>query len=173
MWVYCRPKIAKGNERMDGFFCFNGGGAAATLTGLIFVGISINLTKIISISKLPSMASQALILLLTVLIISSLCLVPGQSAGLLGGEFLFIGTMVWIVAVRIDQRIITKTEAQYKKQYLIKIFFTQLSVLPYLISGLVMLLYGFTGLYCLIPGIAFSFIKSVLDAWVLLVEINR
>jgi hypothetical protein len=62
-------------------------GAAAALAGLIFVGVSINLTKILSISKLPSRAMQPLILLITILVISSLILVPGQSDLLIGLEF--------------------------------------------------------------------------------------
>jgi modulator of FtsH protease len=44
-------------------------GAAAALTGLIFVGVSINLTRILSFSRLPDRAFQAIILMLTVLII--------------------------------------------------------------------------------------------------------
>jgi hypothetical protein len=149
------------------------GGAAATLTGLIFVGISINLNRIIAIPKLPSRASQALILLSTALVLSALCIVPGQSAFLLGIEFLFVGIIIWIVTFRIDLKILFKTDAEYKRQYLINTLFTQLSVLPYIVSGIILLLNGFSGLYWLIPGLLFSFIKAILDAWVLLVEINR
>ena len=36
-----------------------------------------------------------------------------------------------------------------------------------------MITHGFVGLYWLIPGILFSFIKALVDAWVLLVEIHR
>jgi hypothetical protein len=149
------------------------GGAAATLTGLIFVGISINLNRIIAIPKLPSRASQALILLVTVLVICALYLVPNQSVCLVGSEFLSIGVIIWAVTFRIDLKILYKTDKQYKNQYLMNALFTQLSVLPYIISGIVMLVKGFDGIYWVVPGIIFSFIKAVLDAWVLLVEINR
>jgi hypothetical protein len=44
-------------------------GAAAALTGLIFVGVSISLTKILSIPALPNRALLSLILLLTILIL--------------------------------------------------------------------------------------------------------
>jgi hypothetical protein len=149
------------------------GGAAATLTGLIFVGISINLNKILSISRLPDRASQALILLVTVLVVSGLCLIPGLNASLLGIEFLVLGTIVWIVNLKLDIGIFHKTSDQYKKRHLLNALLTQFSVLPYIISGIVLLTSGFTGIYWLLPAIFFSFIKSVLDAWVLLVEINR
>ena len=50
---------------------------------------------------------------------------------------------------------------------------TQFAVLPYVISGISVLTRGAGGLYWLVPAILISFIKAVLDAWVLLVEINR
>jgi hypothetical protein len=149
------------------------GGAAATLTGLIFVGISINLNRIISMPKLPSRASQALILLVTVLLICALCLVPKQTASLTGCEFLFIGIIVWVISFMTDLKILHQTDKQYKYKFLLNAMLTQFSVLPYLVSGVALICCGFTGLYWLIPGVVFSFIKAVLDGWVLLVEINR
>ncbi|HYB02575.1 MAG TPA: hypothetical protein VED37_20280 [Ktedonobacteraceae bacterium] len=59
-------------------------GASAALLGLIFVGVSINLTRILSISGLPNRALLALIILLTILVISSLLLVPEQISTLKG-----------------------------------------------------------------------------------------
>ena len=68
-------------------------GAAGVLTGLVFVGVSINLQKIVSDpnSGLVGRAAEALVLLLAVLIASVLVLVPGQGAGLLGAEVLVVG----------------------------------------------------------------------------------
>jgi modulator of FtsH protease len=50
---------------------------------------------------------------------------------------------------------------------------TQFAVLPYIIAGIMVLSEGLGGFYWLVPAVVFSFIKAVLDAWVLLVEINR
>jgi hypothetical protein len=149
------------------------GGAAATLTGLIFVGISINLNRIIAMPKLPSRASQALMLLVTVLVICALSLVPGQTTCIIGCEFLFIGSIIWAVSFRLDLKILHQTDKQYKYKFMLNALLTQLSVVPYILSGIVLLCCGFTGLYWIIPGIIFSFIKAVFDGWVLLVEINR
>src|SRR5260370_34067383 len=57
-------------------------GASAALTGLIFVAVSINLTKILAYPTLPGRALEALLYLLTVLVIGTLGLVPGQPAWL-------------------------------------------------------------------------------------------
>jgi hypothetical protein len=72
-------------------------GAAGVLTGLVFVGVSINLQKIVSNprSGLAGRAAEALILLVGVLIASVLVLVPGQGAGVLGAEVLVVGLAAW------------------------------------------------------------------------------
>ncbi|MBS1918513.1 MAG: hypothetical protein JST87_19775 [Bacteroidetes bacterium] len=44
-------------------------GAAAVLTGLIFVGVSLNLTKILSFTSLPNRTLISLLLLLNILIV--------------------------------------------------------------------------------------------------------
>ena len=54
-------------------------GASAVLAGLVFVGLSINLDKIIADPGLPGRALEALVALTVVLVVSSLLLVPGQS----------------------------------------------------------------------------------------------
>src|SRR5215211_9285643 len=68
-------------------------GAAGVLTGLVFVGVSINLEKIVSdpSSGLAGRAAEALILLVAVLMASVLVLVPAQGPGVLGAEVLVGG----------------------------------------------------------------------------------
>jgi hypothetical protein len=63
--------------------------------------------------------------------------------------------------------------AVYKKPYFIIFVFNQLSVLPYLFAGLIIVLFGEPGICLIAPGIILSFIKAFVDAWDLLVEINR
>jgi modulator of FtsH protease len=64
-------------------------------------------------------------------------------------------------------------EQQYKRRYLLNILFNQLAIIPYIIGGLGILFHREAGLYWIVFSFILSFIKSVLDAWVLLVEINR
>jgi hypothetical protein len=137
------------------------------------LGVSINIEKILSLSKLPDRALLSLTLLLTILIVSSLLLIPQQSCFLIGFEVFIIGISIYILVTKMDIGIYKKTDAAYKKQYFFSVVFNQLSVLPYLIAGIAILIYGENGIYWIVPGIIFSFIKAVIDAWVLLVEINR
>jgi hypothetical protein len=148
-------------------------GAAAALAGLIFVGVSINLTRILSLSRLPDRALLPLILLVTILILSSLLPVPGQPVFQVGLEVLGLGSLVWITTTRIDLGIMRNTDLPYRRKFILNMVITQLAVLPYPVAGIVLVTGNINGLYGVVAGILFSFIKAVLDAWVLLIEINR
>jgi hypothetical protein len=147
--------------------------AAATLTGLLFVGVSINLSKILSLPALPERALVSIILLLTILVLSVLTLVPGQSSTALGTEVLVTGVIVWITMLVIDIRNRKALEDQYKKHFILNVVLDQVAVIAYFASGIALLTNGEKGLYWMVPAIIFSFFKAILDAWVLLVEINR
>jgi len=66
-------------------------GAAATLTGLVFVAVSINLSRVLSTPGLTGRAGESLIQLLGVVAISTTALIPQQGASALGTEILAIG----------------------------------------------------------------------------------
>ena len=149
------------------------GGSAAALTGLIFVGVSLNLTKILSIPKLPNRALLSLLLLLTILVLSILFLIPQQSIFILGTEILAIGIIIYVIAIVLDINIYRNTHTDYKRRYLFNLLINQIALLPYLISGIYILCCGEKGIYWIVPGIVLSFIKAIFDSWVLLVEINR
>jgi hypothetical protein len=148
-------------------------GAAATLTGLIFVGISINLTHILSFPLLVIKASVALVLLLMILIFSVLLLVPGESHHVLGYETILLGLIVWILITRADFKIYDQSLKQFKRIYLFTFMFDQLATILYVIGGIFVIRFGASGLYWTVMAIVLSFIKSVYDAWVLLIEIKR
>jgi modulator of FtsH protease len=148
-------------------------GAAAALAGLIFVSVSINLAKILSIPSLPDRALESLILLINILIVSALALVPGQSVAMMGIEFLVLGAIVWALMLYLDLRIWRMTNPGYQKHSRQNIVFSQLAISPYMLAGILMIWQGSIGLYWIIPGVIISFIKAITDAWVMLVEINR
>jgi hypothetical protein len=148
-------------------------GASAALTGLIFVAVSLNLSKILAYPSLPSMALNAFMMLITVLIISSLLLVPGQSHILLASEILAIAAILWILIVRAQILIWRKTDKPYRSGALFQGITSQCAILPYFVAGFTMLFAGDGGWYWLIPAILITYIAVLSNAWVLLVEINR
>ena len=148
-------------------------GASAALAGLIFVGVSINLTKILSLPALPSRAFEALLMLLTVLVVCSLLLIPGQSLNVIGIEILVSGIAIWMTITLSDVSIWRKTSTQYRGLYLRLIVINQMALLSYIITGVTVLSNGVSGLYWLAPAVILSMIMAIFNAWVLLVEINR
>jgi hypothetical protein len=148
-------------------------GASAALTGLIFVGVSINLNRILSVPALPARASISMILLLTILIVTILLLAPYESIKVAGTEVLVIGLVVWGGVILTDIRIRRNKEKQFKSLYTLNIIMNQVAILPYIISGISLMRGDLNGLYWLLAAMVFSFIKASLDAWVLLIEINR
>lgn len=147
-------------------------GASAALTGLIFVGVSLNLSKILAMPRLPNRALEAL-LLITILVIASLLLVPDQSKTMIGAELTIAGFACVSIMFRLDLRIRRDTDVKYRRAFLFNMVLSQIASLPYLIAGLLVLAGHINGLYIMVIAMIFPFIKALLDAWVLLVEINR
>jgi hypothetical protein len=146
-------------------------GASAALTGLLFVAVSINLTRILSFPHLPGRAAQALMVFLSVLLVTTCGLVPAQSARALGAEILAIGAlgvlgMSWL---QIRDRIHVQ-----RRYWVVSLLATsQLPLIPFVVCGVLLLRGSQNGLYWLLPGTLLSFVAGVLHAWVLLVEILR
>src|SRR5271156_4915389 len=70
-------------------------GAASALAGLVFVALSINLEKIISIPGLPARGAETIILLAGALIVALVTLIPSQSSLMLGMELGAVGVVAW------------------------------------------------------------------------------
>ena len=59
-------------------------GAAAALSGLLVVAVSINIERILKYPTLPARAGQTLILFVVPLVLGLVVLIPNQSRTLLG-----------------------------------------------------------------------------------------
>lgn len=148
-------------------------GASAALTGLLFVGVSINLARILAVPMLADLAFAALFLLSAVLVGSSFMLVPGQSLLVMGLEMLLMGLGAWVVISVLDVNIWKHSDFKYRGGSALLILFNQIAVLSYLIAGVILLLGNLAGVYWLVPAVLFSFLEALWNAWLLLVEINR
>lgn len=155
-------------------------GAAGVLIGLVFIGVSINLEKILSNPDfgLPGRAAEAMILLGAVLTASSLMLVPEQSSLLAGIEVLVIGAAVWgwVLAIQLLQlrRWQMMESLGLRRAFVLRVALGQFATLPFVIAGIFLLVGGgMAGLYWLMVGMLFSILVALFDAWVLLIEINR
>src|SRR5436190_22489479 len=76
-------------------------GASAALAGLVFVAVSINVDRILKFEGLPDRALETVLMLLSVVLVSIVGLIPGQSTAALGAEVLALGLGFGIVIVRL------------------------------------------------------------------------
>jgi hypothetical protein len=150
--------------------------ASAALLGLLFVSVSLNLNKILAFRVLANRALIAMLLLLAILIVASLMLIPGQSLAANALEVLCvaisvsaIGTITGIGGIRDTASDSHGTSLKRYARFVLQ----EISMLPYLIAGIMLLAERTAAFYWLAAAMILSFITSAIDAWVLLVEINR
>jgi hypothetical protein len=71
--------------------------AAATLTGLVFVAVSINLAKIIAFPGLPSRAAESIVQFLQVFFICTAMLIPRQPTSIMAAKILAVSLFSWVM----------------------------------------------------------------------------
>jgi hypothetical protein len=148
-------------------------GAAATLTGLVFVALSINLAKIIAFPGLPSRAAESILQFLQIFFICTAALVPGQPTVAVALEILTIALFSWTMQIIVQIRYARSRSGHPRLWLIIRIVQTELASVPFFIAVVYLLLASPAGLYWLVPGFVFSFVAGVANAWVLLVEVVR
>ncbi len=160
-------------EGWDSFF-LGQVGASAALAGMLFVAISLNLNRILSFPTLPDRALIALVLLLAILVVSSLMLIPGQSRMVIGLETLVVAIALAALAIRAGMRLRADTDRDHHGESRTSLVMFWLTILLYGAGGIIAVAGNLrAGLYWVAAAIIASFAKAILDAWVLLVEINR
>jgi modulator of FtsH protease len=146
-------------------------GAAAALSGLLFVAVSINLTRVLAIEHLPERAAETLYVLVGVLVVATFGLVPGQSQTTFGFEVVGTASVVWGVSVRAQVRAYGHADA--RRWLARRVAGTQAATLPFIVGGALLVSGHSSGLYWLVPGVLASFAAGIQNAWVLLIEILR
>jgi hypothetical protein len=147
--------------------------AAATLAGLLFVAVSINLRQILAYRNLPGRAAQTLITFATVLLAAVFVLVPGQARGALACELVATGLAVGAALLVIDARAGQSDKETALTRMLGRVFPAISSCGCLVIAGASLLAAGGGGLYWLVPAFVLAIVSGLLNAWVLLVEILR
>jgi hypothetical protein len=148
-------------------------GAAAALSGLIIVAISINVSRILAHPSLPPRAAETLVGPAGVLIACSYALVPDQPAVLLGWEWIVTGFVTWLLPMIFQARAWLKTEDNSTARVLTRAILSQASGLPVIVAGIMVLLGASGAVYWIVPAVIAALIGAILNTWVLLIEILR
>jgi len=147
--------------------------AAATLTGLVFVAVSINLPRILETPGLPGRAAESMLQFLQVFFVSVAILIPRQPLIVLGGEAFFVTAFSWIGQLVSQARYARMRSGHPMKWLAQRVVTTHIASIP-LFTASVMLMFGNSdGLFVILGAFFFSFVAGIVGAWVLLIEILR
>ena len=146
-------------------------GASAALAGLVFIGVSINLTRILAFPGLPARAGQTIVLLANALAVSLAVLAPMDSRVTTGVELLVLGVVGWLTLWVIQDR--SSVDATVRAHRRSAMVMLQIATIPFIIAGVSVLAEWGGGLYWMQAGLILSMIVGLANGWVLLVEILR
>lgn len=149
-------------------------GASAALAGLVFVALSVNISNIIHSPNLPPRAAATIGMLILILVSSMAALVP-QPARMLGIEvILFAAYACWRQIISAWHGFAVRVRLQRPPwESVLNAVLGQVQVIPFIIGGILLIANLGSGIYWIAGGCIAIFIFSVLNAWVLLVEILR
>ena len=148
-------------------------GAAAGLTGLVFVAVSINIRAILDKPGLPERALATVMVLLNVAVVSLILLAPGQASQTLGIEVLGENLALLVVLIALLRASLAARDPGEPAYLATYAFTTTPGVVPFVASGASLLAGGGGGLYWTFGGILGALVGGVISAWVFLVEILR
>ncbi len=148
-------------------------GAAATLTGLVFVALSINLSRILAVPGLSGRGAESIMQFLQVFFISTVALIPSQPERIFAIEVLVIAAVSWGAQMTVQIRYLKVRTGHPWSWFVNRAVMSQFATIPFGVAGITLLL-GLPGaIDWLVPGFIFSFLAGIVSAWVLLVEILR
>ena len=153
-------------------FFVAGAGASAALAGLVFVAISINVDRILGLPGLPDRALATVMLLLSVVLVSLLALIPGQSRGVLAAELLVVGLVFAALILELTRRSMNARNGRQAQTYAAWLL-VGAGTVPVVVGAVSLLFEAGGGLYWVAAGLALATAGAVANAWVLLVEILR
>jgi modulator of FtsH protease len=147
--------------------------AAAALTGLLFVALSINLRQIVANPGLVARAIEVLIVLSAALILSTLLLMPGQPKSAVAIEIIAIAVAVSAVTARIQLRTDRRALGISTLAFSSRIVGAHTGPFFLVIGAVSLLAQTGGGLYWVVPALLAMIVVSIIGAWVMLIEILR
>jgi modulator of FtsH protease len=142
------------------------GGASGALTGLLFVAVSLNATRIAGHHGLRASATQTLVLFIAPLVMAAALLTPDQPDWALGAELIVIGGITSWILLGIRR---VKHNLNDDDQQLIAIFNRRgpnvMVMLLFAASGITLACGAPGGLYLLLPTSVVAQASGVLNAW--------
>jgi hypothetical protein len=148
-------------------------GAAAVLAGLVFVAVSVNIDRILSVRGLPGRAGDSVVMFVATLVECAFVLVPHPPVAALGVELLATGAVTSAVLLAIAIPGVRLPSRQPRSWRASRLATTQIVTVPVIMAGTSFLGWPAGGLYWLVAGVVAALLAATGNAWVLLVEVVR
>ena len=145
-------------------------GGAAALAGLLFVGLSLNLTEVLKYPGVPARAAVTLGLTIAILLTAIFVATPGQDNRVLAVE---IGVVGLTVAVGALVSGLYQSEERTRARTMYVTLLPLVPALLLIVGAASLWLQRGGGLYWLTAAVATGLAAATANAWVLLVEIKR
>ena len=152
------------------------GTAAAGLTGLLFVAVSIRIEVIAKSQELRNRAEQTLALFVTVLFISILLAIPDQSQRVLGVELVALALITGVGHLALDRRAKIDPDTRDASAHAIAALLD--AIAPNAITSVLLLIAGLllvfgvdAGLDVLVLPVLAGLAGGVINAWLLLTKL--
>jgi hypothetical protein len=147
--------------------------ALAALTGFVVVAISINLSRILSFSWLPSRAGEALVGPVGAITATSLVLIPEQPALFLGSEIVLVGLVMVVTPIVVQARSWRVREDATATERVMRAVMSVGFGLAFVGGGALLVAGARAGLFWVAAGDVACLVAVVFSAWVLMIEILR
>jgi modulator of FtsH protease len=148
-------------------------GAAGALAGLIIVAVSVNVKQIIAGSALPARAGATIAAIAVILVSAMAMLIPEQSALTLGIEVLVFGVVALAFQADMAVRMLRSHDGPSLARTIPTIVLGVGQLSGVVVGGILLITGNPDGLYHVAAGFIAIFIVSIVNAWVLMVEILR
>jgi len=148
-------------------------GASAALTGLVFVALSINLTPIMRSPLLVGRAGEALLVLVTPVLVGLAVLMPVDTDRATGVACAIVAGIGWLAETRLLWRARAQSSDRPRREFQSRVVFAQTAMLPPIVGAFILIAGSTSGIYWIAFGAATAIVLGIGDAWVLLVEILR
>jgi len=144
--------------------------AAVTLSGLIFVGLSINLRNVVSSPVHLARAREALIALTVLLTVAIFVLIPEQGRVPVGIELIALSVLVWVLSLRLQWSTVHHLAKRRRRSWILRLIGLDSATLCITLAGVGLVTRRMGGLLWLVPTILICLIWSTYNAWSLMID---
>lgn len=145
-------------------------GGAAALAGLLFVGLSLNLSEVLEYPGVPSRAAATLGLTVAILLTAIFVATPGQSRHALSIEMAVLGVAT---AAMVGVAMRHQRAGPHRTRVLTSMLMLLLPNLLLLVAAVSLWCQRGGGLYWVTAAVTTGFVAATANAWVLVVELKR